>query len=274
MKPYVLGVPNYANTSPLYHFLREDERLRFRYGVPTELNAWLLEGSVDLSLVSAYFYLQHAEELRVLPDFSVAVLGRVYSVNLFHRTPWTALSRVALTGESATSVRLLQYLLELDGVSPTFERVEGGLELLAQADFDGVLLIGDRAIQAYAGLLTRFPVSAQVLPTRFEGLEVSDLSMRWFEHTRLPFVFALWATRDSQPPSREVLSRLREARRIGLGSLGRVAKRQAERLGIDEVLMQHYLWNFRYHFEYPDGLGFAAFAKATGGPHLPRTWDV
>lgn len=277
MPDYVLGVPRYANTAPLYHFLEQGDGIAFRYGVPTELNRWLLEGSVDLSLVSSYFYLANADKLRPLPDFSVADLGPVYSVNLFHTRPWRELRSVALTTESATSVRLLRYLLEADGVEPEYTSEQGGLELLER--YDGVLLIGDRAIATYAGLLERIPESVHQIPREFSGpqggrLWVSDLSMRWYERTRLPFVFAVWATRRDEPPPPEVVRRLRAARSLGLGNLAAVAGTEAQRLGVPERLMQHYLWNFRYHLEAPDRLGLEAFAKAVGLPYPDDYWDV
>lgn len=269
---YILGVPRYANTAPLYHFLEEGDGVAFRYGVPTELNRWLLEGSVDLSLVSSYFYLENADHLRPLPDFSVADLGPVYSVNLFHRKPWSELRHIALTTESATSVRLLQHLLETDGIEARFTPEQGGLELLER--YDGVLLIGDRAISTYFGLLSIIPESVHQVPTQVEGIRITDLSMRWFEQTRLPFVFAVWATRKTAPPPPEIIRRLRAARSLGLGNLAAVAGTEAQRLNVPERLMQHYLWNFRYHLEAPDRLGLQAFAKAVGLPFPDDYWDV
>ncbi|WP_105316817.1 menaquinone biosynthetic enzyme MqnA/MqnD family protein [Thermus tenuipuniceus] len=264
--PYALGVPLYANTAPLYRFL-EANGWALRYGVPSELNRMVLSGEVGLSLVSSYFYLEHQEELGLLPDFSVAVLGRVYSVNLFHKGSLGGLRRVALTAESATSVALLQLLLRERGLAPTYERREGGLELLA--GYDGVLLIGDRAIQAYARLLPALPETPHALPTRFGEVEVVDLSMLWFERTRLPFVFAVWAYRKETPPPLDLVRALRRARRQGLARLGEVAEAEARRLGVHPALMEHYLWNFRYHLEEPDRLGLQTFAQALGLPFSP-----
>ncbi|MDM7325352.1 MAG: menaquinone biosynthesis protein [Thermus sp.] len=258
---YSLGIPPYANTAPLHYFLKPDG-WRLCYGVPAELNRMVLSGEVGLSLVSSYFYLKHQEALGLLPDFSVAVLGRVYSVNLFHKGRLEELRRVALTTESATSVELLKLLLREKGVYPHYERKEGGLELLQE--YDGVLLIGDKAIQAYASLLSRLPETPHALPTRFGEVRVVDLSMLWFERTRLPFVFAVWAYRKENPPPLEVVQALRRARRRGLSRLGEVAEAEAKRLGIHPALMEHYLWNFRYHLEEPDRLGLEAFAQALG----------
>jgi len=160
VRPYVLGLPRYANVAPLHHFLRL-EGFRVLHAVPAELNRLLLSGEVGLSLVSSYFYLKHQDSLGLLPDFSVAVLGRVYSVNLFHKGALPHLARVALTTESATSVALLKLLLKEAGAGPRYERREGGLELLSA--YDGVLLIGDRAIKAYAALLPEVPETPHAL---------------------------------------------------------------------------------------------------------------
>lgn len=258
---YSLGVPLYANTAPLYHFLEANGWI-LRYGVPSELNRMVLSGEVGLSLVSSYFYLEHHEELGLLPDFSVAVLGRVYSVNLFHKGRLADLRRIALTTESATSVELLKLLLRERGVFPRYENREGGLELLEE--YDGVLLIGDRAIRAYASLLDHLPETPHALPTRFGEVEVVDLSMLWFERTHLPFVFAVWAYRKETPPPLELVRALRRARRQGLRRLGEVAEAEARRLGLHPAWVEHYLWNFRYHLEEPDRLGLQAFAQALG----------
>lgn len=263
---YVLGVPLYANTAPLYRFL-EPDGFALRHGVPAELNRMVLSGEVGLSLVSSYFYLKHQEALGLLPDFSVAVLGRVYSVNLFHRGSLQDLKRVALTTESATSVALLQLLFREEGLAPRYERAEGGLELLEA--YDGVLLIGDRAIRAYASLLGEIPETPHALPTRFGEVGVVDLSTLWFARTRLPFVFAVWAYRKDHPPPKALVRALRRARREGLGRLKEVAEGEALRLGVHPALLQHYLWNFRYHLEEPDRLGLAAFAQALGLPFAP-----
>lgn len=279
---YILGVPRYANTAPLYHFLEEGDGIAFRYGVPTELNRWLLEGEVDLSLVSSYFYLKHADKLRPLPDFSVADLGPVYSVNLFHHKPWRELKSIALTTESATSTELLKYLLQADEIHPKYETVQGGLELLQ--GHDAMLLIGDKAISTYFGLLPSIPESVHQVPREFllgtggagspTPLQVTDLSMKWFDQTRLPFVFAVWATRKNAAPPPEIIRRLRAARSLGLGNLAAVAGTEAQRLGVSERLMQHYLWNFRYHLEEPDRLGLRAFARAVNLPYPDDFWEV
>ena len=252
-----LGLPDYANVAPLARFLPDG--FSRRRGVPTELNRALLKGEVELSLVSSAFYLEHQDKLAILPDFSVAVLGRVYSVNVFSKKPFEALKRVAVTPASATSVALLGWLrpdLELVPVA-------GGLELLE--DYDGVLLIGDPALKAYAEAMGPWPSPIEALPEARDGLFVTDLSSLWFERTRLPFVFAVWAHPKDRPPDPEAIKALRQARETGLARLGEVSEAEARRLGVPAGLMLRYLWNFRYHLEAPDRLGLANFAEALKG---------
>ncbi|WP_117238421.1 menaquinone biosynthetic enzyme MqnA/MqnD family protein [Thermus sediminis] len=263
---YRLGLPPYANVAPLAHFLRPEGFTLFQ-APPTALNRMLLEGELDLSLASSLAYLEHQDQWGLLPDFSVAVLGPVYSVNLFHRVPLEDLKRVALTGESATSVALLRLLLEERGVKPCYERAEGELELLQ--DYEGVLLIGDRAVKVYARLLRGLPETPMDLPTRFGEVAVTDLAMAWFRRTRLPFVFAVWAYRRESPPPKAVVQALRRARLLGLGRLEEVAQKEGRRLSVHPALLLHYLWNFRYHLEEPDRLGLKAFAEALGLPFRP-----
>ena len=271
---YRIGLPHYANTAPLVRYLDPPPGVEILWGVPTELNRWLIEGMVDLSLVSSYFYLEQRSYLRALPDFSVAVLGHVYSVNLFHKKPWHELRQIAITGESATSVRLLEYLLQKTKTNTELIRLDVDLTALENENLDGILLIGDRALTAYSRLLPELPKTVHGLEDSLGGIRVSDLAMLWFKQTQLPFVFAVWATRADEQPPCEIVELLRSARRRGLGRLAEVANSESERLQIAPRLLQHYLWNFRYHLEIPDRLGLAAFAQAVGLPERDEYWSV
>jgi len=255
---YRVGLPHYANVAPLTHFLNADG-FNLKQGVPTELNLMLLSGGLDLSLVSSVVFLEHQDRLALLPGFSVAVLGRVYSVNLFSKKPFSEVKTVALTTESATSVRLLKLLLGNDRI---YRKETGGLELLER--YDGVLLIGDRAIKAYAELLGPLSDCPEKLPNQVSGVQVTDLAALWYERTRLPFVFAVWAYRKNAPPPEWLIEQLSTARREGIARLGEVAEAEAYRLGVGWRFMLHYLWNFRYHLEKPDQDGLRAFAQELG----------
>ena len=109
------------------------------------------------------------------------------SVLLFSRVPFEAMHRprtIRITGETASSVRLLYLLL---GQCHGFD----GLPHLAAGDQvpDGELLIGDRAL-----------VRGQAAG-RTPSIYVTDLSRRWRDSHGLPFVFARWVVRKDAPGS-------------------------------------------------------------------------
>ncbi len=253
-----LGIVSFANVAPLQWGLEPWEGASFVTGVPTELNRKLLAGEIDLTLISSIEFLRHRQQLKALPDFSIATLGPVYSVTLFHWRSWTELTgaRIALSTDSATSVELLRLLLAADGIEAEFVPMAPDLEAMLER-CDAALLIGDVAFsEAVTGrsLAGRWPL-------------MTDLGEAWYQLTRLPFTFAVWASRNDRPPSELLVARLRRAREAGLGRLAEVAAAEAAKLGLSPALLQRYLGNFRYYFEPPDRDGLIAFG-ARALPHF------
>jgi chorismate dehydratase len=268
-----LGIVSYANVAPLHYGLEPwsvgEGSVEFVHGVPSQLNARLLAGEIDLTLISSIEFLRHRRGLKALPDFSIASLGPVYSVMLFHWRPWSELAgaRIAVTTESSTSVQLLRVLLEGDGIEASLCPTAPGLEAMLE-QCDAALLIGDGALAegvARRELAGRLPM-------------VTDLGEAWYRFTRLPFTFAVWASLRDNPPSAELVMRLREARALGLGRLAEVARIEGERRGVPQRAMQRYLSNFRYHFELPDRDGLLEFGRRSlGGDFDPgelEYWDL
>ncbi len=283
-----LGIIKYTNTAPLIHSLEHElEALNIEYlrDVPTGINAALLDGRVDIANISAFEFIQNAGTLRALPDFSISVLGAVYSVNLFHTVPWTELAgrTIATTTHSATSVKLLETLLKLDGINAKLERVDSlDVDALLET-YPAVLLIGDAALEWWYRVCGPISDTAQMhrLPhqgtlPRHQRVTVTDLAMSWYAHTGLPFVFAVWASRQDNPPPFDLVLGMRRARRWGVGHLAEVAGSEAARLHLPERIVQHYLWNFRYHLEAPDRAGLEKFAQLSSPEHAGRLtfWDL
>ena len=267
-----LGVVSYANVSPLHYRLSpwSDDRttVEFVHGVPSELNGMLLEGEIDLTLVSSIEFIRHRDSLVALPDFSIATLGPVYSVMLFHWRPWRELkgARIAVTTESATSVELLRVLLAGNDLEAQLLPMDPDLDEML-ANCDAALLIGDAALAE--GVTGRRIGGRQPL--------VTDLGEAWYRLTRLPFTFAVWASKQDNPPSASLVARLRDARERGLAQIGDVAAIEGPRRGVPSGVMQRYLSNFRYRLELPDRDGLEEFARRSV-PALDvgelRYWDL
>ncbi|MFC6616455.1 menaquinone biosynthetic enzyme MqnA/MqnD family protein [Deinococcus radiophilus] len=268
---YRAGWIHYTNVAPILDPLVLPPSVTAITGVPTRMNGALLRGEVDIANISVAEFIRHADRLAALPDFSVSVLGQVYSVNLFHTRPLPQLRRIALTSQSAASVALLEVLLRERGLSPELTRAEGEAQALLAQGFDGVLRIGDSALREWygvAGPLTP-EVSMTRLPHQRGGICVTDLSEEWYRLTGHPFVFAVWAFQKDAPPPPELLQAMRDARRQGIGQLGDISQRHAHKLSLPERVVQHYLWNFRYHLEGPDQRGLNEFAARMLPGHAP-----
>jgi len=269
-----LGIVSYTNVAPLHWRLRpwtsDAGAVEFVRGVPTELNAALLAGDIDLTLISSIEFVRHRRELRALPDFSIATLGPVYSVMLFHWRPWQELAgrRIAVTTDSATSVALLQVLLGQDGIEAELVPMPSDLDAMLDA-CDAALLIGDAALRE--GVAHRAVGQDRRRPL------VTDLGEAWYRVTRLPFTFAVWASRADRRPSDRLVSVFRAAREEGLGRLADVAREEAHRLGLPHEVVQRYLANFRYYLELPDRDGLLAFARRSEPGFVEdelRYWDL
>ncbi len=289
MKPYRIGIINYTNTAPLLYKLESELaglNVEFVRGVPTEINSALLAGEVDLANISAYEFLAHSKNLAALPDFSISVFGAVYSVNLFHTVAWQELNgeTIGITTASATSVKLLQTLLLDAGIQAKLERIDAnvaaqGLQTLLQ-HYKGVLLIGDEALSEWYKLCGPISDNTQMIRLLASGkflnttVHVTDLAVAWYKSTGLPFVFAVWASRKIPPL--EIVLAMRRARRHGIGHLAEVTETEAARIGLPNRIVQHYLWNFRYHLEAPDKKGLETFAERVTPEfsHSLRYWDI
>lgn len=244
------------NMYPIYHHLQAaaDDWLRFTDGVPTQLNAALLAGQLDVSAVSSIAYARHADELALLPVASIAAEGAVDSIQVFSRVPFGEVRSVAVTPHSATSVVLLRVLLG-PGVPPFAELA--GPPALALERYDGVLLIGDEALEGRRAALGRY---------------ATDLGAVWRERTGLPMVFAVWATRrDSlaRHPQRiaALADLLTEARARYGADPAVVTAAAAERFPFSQEFIADYLGRLRYGFGPPERAGLRRFlreARAVG----------
>ena len=225
-----LGRISYVNMAPVFY--RLDADVEEVFGVPTELNAKLLAGGVDVAPVSSIEYARNAERLRLLPHLCVSSEGAVESIQLVSRKPLAKVRSVAVTPESATSVVLVKVLL------PEAEHVA------LDADADAKLLIGDAALR-----------SAFEDPTPHY-----DLGRLWLERTGLPMVFAVWAARE---PLAEGLTELESALvasiRLARAEPERLALEASARYGYPAGFLARYFEKLRFRFGAREREGLAAF---------------
>jgi chorismate dehydratase len=227
-----LGRISYVNMAPVFY--RLDAAVDEVPGVPTELNARLLAGEIDVAPISSIEYARHAERLRILPRLCVSSEGAVDSIQLVSRLPLERVRSIAVTPESATSAVLVKVLL------PEAEHVP------LDQEADARLLIGDAALK-----------SAFEDPTPHH-----DLGRLWLERTGLPMVFAVWAAPE---PLVEGLAELEDALvssvRLARAEPERLAYEASERYGYPAGFLARYFEKLRYRFGPRERAGLYTFLE-------------
>jgi chorismate dehydratase len=201
-------------------------------GVPTELNARLLAGELDLAPISSIAYARNADDLRILPRLCVSSEGAVDSIQLVSRVPLERVGSIAITPESATAAALLRVVLPEAAHVPLGEPA------------DATLLIGDAA-----------------LASMFEDpTPHHDLGRLWLERTGLPMVYAVFACPD--PPPEGVLAleeALLAAHRRARSRPEELAREASARYGYPPGFLARYFEKLRYRFGPRERAGLLTF---------------
>lgn len=225
-------------------------------GAPSELNARIARGDLDVSVVSAVEYARDSSRYVLLPDLAVSCDGPVRSVMLFSRRRADDLGgrQVLVSRSSMTSVALLELLFEnVWRCTPRF--VPGDAELsdvrrFEREEHDARLVIGDAALLlgAEAPGAPRYP-------------HVYDLGAVWKRWTGLPFVFAVWVALRATPvkAALAVHAALIESRDWGLAHLPELARQASASTGVAEEQCVEYLTGLDYGLSYPHLAGLTSF---------------
>ncbi|HEX6938962.1 MAG TPA: menaquinone biosynthesis protein [Longimicrobiales bacterium] len=236
----ILGHIEYSNCIPVHARLLEEgppPGIEIRYGVPSELNAALRTGAVDVAPSSSIEYARNADRYRLLPGFAIGAVGAVQSVLLETARPAEALdgADVAVPTASATSVVLLRALLEKRyGVRPRYHAYEQSDA--ADPVRDGAaaaLWIGDIALRRVG----RTPHT------------LLDMGTLWSEWTGLPFVFALWQTSAGPERDEELLAlceTFAASKRYFDANIETLARSHGRALGIDPARLASYWRSLEY----------------------------
>jgi chorismate dehydratase len=225
-----LGRISYVNMAPVFFRLEAD--VKEVSGVPTELNAKLLSGEIDVAPISSIEYGRNADRLRILPRLCVSSEGAVDSIQLVSKAPLERIESVAVTPESATSAVLVRVLL------PDAEHVPLG------EPADARLLIGDAALR-----------SAFEDPTPHY-----DLGRLWLERTGLPMVYAVFACPDPPPLGMSELEEaLLAANRRARAEPEVLAHEASEMYGYPPGFLARYFEKLGYRFGPRERAGLLSF---------------
>ena len=241
----------YANMAP-FHEMGPPQGCRFVDLIPRQSITALLEKRVWAAAVPVGGLAFLGEDVRFLGRFGIAAQSKVMSVMFFSDCPFDSFQyplTLNLTGESASSIRLLYLLL---GYQHGFSRMPLLLEA-GRGHADGALQIGDAALRWAWEMEQKGSVQGYTY--------VTDLAEKWFKHHGLPFVFARWVIRRDAP--RAVAESLTDWLERFKGAEPQLIEQAvpsvAARLGLPRDVVAHYLRVIRRCLTPEDEAGQALF---------------
>ena len=270
MKRLRISAISYLNTAPLmWDFEHGDagssaarSAFDISYTIPSQCAASLREGSADIGIIPAAAYTS-IPDLAILPRVAIASRRAVRSILLVSKVSLEKIETVALDTSSMTSVALTKVLFaKWWGGRRTFSAMAPDIEQMLKKH-DAGLVIGDPALK--------------IDRSRYI---TCDLAEEWIRLTGKPFVFAFWAVRQAalKDLSRDLdlAAVFQESRDHGLlpGSIDRIARKWAPRLGLSGEHVKSYLTENIHYFLDPDCLSglqlFYNYAQECGAlPSAP-----
>jgi predicted solute-binding protein len=238
MKPAPrIGCVPYLNAKPLIYGLENEVVLEH----PAKLARHLAARELDTGLVPVVEVFRR-DGYVIVDGISIACRGPVYSVILAHRVPLQSLREIVVDAASGTSALLLKVLLQKRfGLKPRYVTAH-----LADkhSDADAQMLIGDQAIRFHQAR---------------GDWQILDLGQAWFEWTRLPFVFAVWAAHADCPDLPALARKLTAARAAGCANIETIIAREK---GGDAVFRRRYFAeNVRFNLGEREKEGMRLFQK-------------
>jgi chorismate dehydratase len=235
LKPFRVGSVSFLNAVPLTRGL-EDQIL---FTTPANLAQLLQKNELDAGLVSITEVL-FSQRYDILDTIAVASLGEVKSVFLAHKKPISEVREIYCDPASLTSVNLLKVLMAEQGLKPEFKPLPS-YDFATLPDF--TLLIGDTALDFIR---------------TSHNHQIYDLGAAWYEMTRLPFVYAVWALRRGVE-NKALRQHLREAKDFGLDTLDHIINSHP---AYDLEFRKDYLgWHIHYHLGSDEKRGVAKFIE-------------
>lgn len=250
---------SYVNTSPLVWGLLHDSRtlsqtrptgFELAFAPPARCadEVWAERADVGLIPVARLLPSQNETSGPLVPvaDVGIACEGPVRSILLIAKVPFRQIRTLASDENSRSSLNLARIILrDVYGVRPTVFAAAPVLETMLESA-DAALLIGDPALY----------LEPSQLP-----YEWIDLGQAWYELTRLPMVFALWAARErwARPEMAQLFA---NSYAYGKSRVAEIVARESVKRHMDAGLVREYLTrSIRYEIGEREWAGMESYLE-------------
>ena len=219
----------YINALPLIFGLQQHHDHDLIFDTPSGCFRKLISNEADVALIPVLGTQMHPD-VRAIRDLGIAAENQTESVFVYFEKPLNKIQTVAVDPASLTSVNLLKIILHIQYKNqPKFVTSSSSEIQDRLKSCDAALLIGDAAIT-----------------TRVPGFNRSDLASEWQTMTKLPFIFAVWASLRQLTSSEQEVFRqsLFEAQR----SSEIVMNQACKMLPVDREFVKRY-YNLDLHYQ-------------------------
>ena len=235
-----IGAVSYLNTKPLLYGLSSAPfPFQLSLDYPANLVKSLQNDQIDIGLIPVAALLQ-LPNYQLVSDYCIGAVGEVASVCLYSNVPINEVKKIKLDYQSRTSVMLCKLLMQdFFKKEVLYLPTKDDQDLLDFKEDTASLLIGDRALRLNGK--TKYKI---------------DLAASWIEMTGLPFVFAVWVSK--QQLSSGFLSSFNETVGYGVQNLDKVIA-EMDTQGLD--LATYYKKNISYFFDEKKQQGMRLFLE-------------
>ena len=228
--PIRVSAVSFLNTAPLiWGLLHGPQQGSFdlRFELPSACADSLAAQTADIGLIPCIE--AERQNLEVVSSLGIAAEGPVRSILLVSKVPFRQITSVAMDQSSRTSVALTRIILaERYGIQePKTVVLPPDVDSMLQAA-DAALVIGDPALQ----------YDLETSPYL-----VLDLAQEWYELTKLPMVFAVWAGRPGNKKA-EIEKTLEDSYQYGKNHLEEIIHKEGDPRGIPRVLALQYFTRY------------------------------
>lgn len=178
-----ISIVSYLNSRPFLYGLnksRLSEKMNLSLDIPSKIAAKLAYNQSDVGLIPVAG-LEDLEDYKIISRYCIGAVGKVRTVVLASQEPLENIETVLMDYQSRSSVLLAKVLAKFFWQRNfRWENTCAGFEHKSIQGKTAGVLIGDRVFDVEQKYLYKY-----------------DLSEEWFNYTRLPFVFAVWAARKN-----------------------------------------------------------------------------
>ena len=182
-----VSIVSYLNSKPFLYGLKNSVLLKeidLSLDIPSKVAAKLAFNLADIGLIPVAG-LEDLDEYQIIGDYCIGSVGKVRTVVLVSDVPLNEIDTVLMDYQSRSSVLLAKVLAKFYWKkSFKWENTCNNFQNVSIKGNTAGVIIGDRVF----GIENKFKY-------------IYDLSEEWYNYTRLPFVFAVWAANKTIPDS-------------------------------------------------------------------------